>query len=61
MKRAFKSSAEFLAIVGEEELKTGNVSVRWLSGEEAEFQQRKVPYSEMVEFLCKNKIGNGSR
>ena len=63
VKRAFRNSAEFLAIFGEEELKTGNVSVRWLSREEGEDHQRKVPYAEMVEFLrkIKNKSGNGSQ
>jgi histidyl-tRNA synthetase len=63
VKRAFRNSAEFLAIFGEEEVKTGNVSVRWLSREEGELQQRKVPYAEMVEFLrkIKNKGGSGSQ
>ena len=59
VKRAFRNSAEFLAIFGEEELKTGKISVRWLNGEEGEVRQRKVPYAEMVDFLRKNKIGNG--
>ena len=44
VKRAFRNSAEFLAIFGEEELKTGKVSVRWLSREEGETHQEK--------FLC---------
>ena len=63
VKRAFRNNAEFLAIFGEEELKTGNVSVRWLSREEGENHQRKVPYAEMVEFMrkIKNKSGNGSQ
>ena len=63
VKRAFRNSAEFLAIFGEEELKTGKVSVRWLIREEGEVQQKKVPYAEMVEFLrtIKNKSGNGSQ
>ena len=63
VKRAFRNSAEFLAIFGEEEVKTGNVSVRWLSREEGEAHQRKVPYAEMVEFLCniKNRSGNESQ
>ena len=63
VKRAFRNSAEFLAIFGEEELKTGNVSVRWLTREEGENHQRKVPYAEMVEFVrkIKNKSGNGSQ
>ena len=63
VKRAFRNSAEFLAIFGEEELKTGNVSVRWLSREEGEAHQRQVPYAEMVKFLhkIKNKSGNGSQ
>ena len=63
VKRAFRNSVEFLAIFGEEEVKTGNVSVRWLSREEGEAHQRKVPYAEMVEFLCniKNRSGNESQ
>ena len=63
MKRAFRNSAEFLAIFGDEELKTGKVSVRWLTREEGESHQRKVPYAEMVEFVrkIKNKSGNGSQ
>ncbi len=60
VKRAFRNNAEFLAILGEEELKTENVSVRWLSREEGEDCQRKVPYIEMVEFLRKNKIKSGN-
>ena len=61
VKRAFRNSAEFLAILGEEELKTEKVSVRWLSREEGEAHQRKVPYAELVEFLRKKKSGNGSQ
>ncbi len=61
VKRAFRNSAEFLAIFGEEELKTGQVSVRWLSREEGEAHQIMVPYAELVEFLRKNKTGNGSQ
>ena len=63
VKRAFRNSAEFLAIFGEEEVKTGTVSVRWLSREEGEAHQKKVPYAEMVEFLrkIKNRSGNGSQ
>ena len=41
VKRAFRNSAEFLAIFGEEELKTGNVSVRWLTREEGEEPPKK--------------------
>ena len=63
VKRAFRNCAEFLAIFGDEELKTGKVSVRWLSRGEGENHQRKVPYAEMVEFVrkIKNKSGNGSQ
>ena len=61
VKRAFRNSAEFLAIFGEEELRTGKVSVRWLSREEGEAHQTMVPYAELVEFLRKNKSGNGSQ
>ena len=61
VKRAFRNSAEFLAIFGEEELKTGKVSVRWLSRKEGEAHQIMVPYAELVEFLRKNKSGNGSQ
>ena len=61
VKRAFRNSAEFLAIFGEEELKTGQVSVRWLSREGGEAHQIMVPYAELVEFLRKNKSGNGSQ
>ena len=47
-----------VAIFGEEELKTGQVSVRWLSREGGEAHQIMVPYAELVEFLHKNKSGN---
>ena len=61
VKRAFRNSAEFLAIFGEQELKTGKVSVRWLSRGEDEARQIMVPYAELVEFLRKNKSRNGSQ
>ena len=32
VRRAFRNGADLLAIFGDEELKTGKVSVRWLSG-----------------------------
>ena len=35
--------------------------MRWLSREEGEAHQIMVPYAELVEFLRKNKSGNGSQ
>ena len=63
VKRAFRNSAEFLGIFGEEEVKTGNVSVRWLSRKDGKVHQRKLPYADMVEFLrkIKNESENGSQ